>query len=120
MEPTSQPLICHICHQQLLPTYYFCPNCGNKVNTPPLGTSIPTQIGLYVFSIILPMIGFILVTKWPGIIYFKSKDRKTKRIGIIAWVLLVISTVVTIYLAYVWTLETINSVTASINADMGF
>lgn len=117
-QPASQ--ICSICHASILPSYYFCPNCGNKVNTPPLSTSITTQIGIYAFSIILPMIGFILVTKWPGVQYFKSKDEKTKKIGIIAWSLLILSTLITIWLAYIWTLDTIQSVSQSINTDMGF
>ncbi len=122
MEPSSQPALtlCPVCHQTLLPSYYYCPNCGTKVNAKPLSTSLWAQAGLYLFSIILPMIGFIFVTKWQGSRYFNSLDPKLKRIGLIAWILLLISTIVTIYLAYVWTLETINSVTASINTDMGF
>ncbi|MES2223823.1 MAG: hypothetical protein V4469_02730 [Patescibacteria group bacterium] len=122
MESSSQPTsqTCSFCHQSLLPSYYFCPNCGNKVNTPPLSTSIPTQIGIYAFSIILPLICFIFVTRWPGMQYLKSKDEKAKKIGITAWILIVLSTIVTIWLAYVWTLDTIQSVTQSINTDMGF
>lgn len=117
--PQFTPQLCSVCHQPLLSSYYFCPNCGTKVNTPPLSTTLATQIGIYTFSIILPMIGFILVTKWPGVKYFKSKDKKIKKIGIIAWALLILSTIITIWLAYIWTLDTIQSLTQSINTDMG-
>jgi hypothetical protein len=48
----------------------------------------------------------------------KSSDQKTKRIGIIAWTLLILSTVVTIWLAYVWTEDAIQSSVNSINLDM--
>jgi len=109
--------ICRICHQPILLTYYFCPNCGAKVNEVPLSTSIGTQVWIYIQSIILPMVLFIFITKWPGVKYFKSDDPKTKRIGQVAWVLLILSTVFTIWLAYVWTQATIQSSLNSINAD---
>lgn len=66
------------------------------------------------------MIGFILVTKWRGNKYFKSQDPKAKQIGQIAWALLIISTIVTIWLAYVWTQAAIQSSIDSINADFNF
>ena len=109
---------CSVCHQPILPQYYFCPNCGAKINTAPLSTSIGTQLGMYAFSIILPMMGFIFVTRWPGMKYFKSHDSKTKMIGEVAWTLLILSTIITIWLAYVWTEETIQSSVSSINASL--
>jgi hypothetical protein len=111
--------ICTVCHQPILSTYYFCPNCGTKINEAPLSTTVGTQAWIYAFSIILPMILFIFITKWPGIKYFKSNDPKAHRIGQIAWVLLIASTVVTIWLAYVWTEQTIQSSINSINTDFG-
>jgi hypothetical protein len=80
--------ICSFCHQPILPQYYFCPNCGAKINSAPLSTTVGTQAWIYAFSIILPMILFIFVTRWPGVKYFKSSDRKAKLIGQIAWALL--------------------------------
>lgn len=112
------PALCPVCHQPLLPEYYFCPNCGNKLHAPPLSTSVGTQVWIYFFSVILPLICFLAVTKWPGVKYVKSSDQKTKRIGIIAWTLLILSTVVTIWLAYVWTEDAIQSSVNSINLDM--
>lgn len=119
MESFTQSNICQICHQPILPQYYFCPNCGAKINSAPLSTTTGTQIWIYIFSIILPMICFIFVTKWPGIKYFKSPDPKAKKIGQIAWALLILSTVVTIYLVYVGTQQLIQSSIDSINMDFG-
>jgi hypothetical protein len=52
--------------------------------------------------------------------YFKSNDPKAKRIGEIAWVLLILSTIITIWFAYVLTQEAIQSSVNSINADLSF
>ena len=109
--------ICPTCHQPVLPQYYFCPNCGAKINEAPLSTTAGTQAWIYLFSIILPMICFIFVTRWPGIKYYKSSDPKTHRIGQIAWALLIISTIITIGLVYMWTEQMIRSSINSINTD---
>ena len=114
-----EPNICLVCHQSLLPQYYYCPNCGTKVNSAPLSTTPLTQTWIYALSIVLPMILFIFVTKWPGIKYFKSSDPKAKRIGEIAWTLIILSTIITIWLGYVWTEQMIQSQISSINADFG-
>jgi len=110
--------VCPYCHQPILPSYYFCPNCGTKLNVPPLSTSVGAQAWLYIFSIILPVMCFIFVTRWQGWKYYKSEDPKTKQIGTIAIALLILSTLVTIWYAYVWTQDAIQSSVASINADM--
>ena len=110
---------CPVCHQPILPQYFFCPNCGAKINSAPLSTTSGTQAWIYAFSIILPMICFIFVTKWPGMKYYKSNDLKTHRIGQIAWVLLILSTILTIWLVYIWTQQMIQSSINSINTDFG-
>ena len=112
--------VCPTCHQPVLSAYYFCPNCGTKLGREkPLSTTIGTQIGIYAFSIVLPMICFIFVTRWPGVRYFKSKDPKEKQIGQIAWALLILSTIFVIWLAVVWTQDYIQSTVSSINNDLG-
>src|ERR1700679_2412971 len=73
--------VCTYCHQPLLPTYYYCPNCGTKVSGGELSTSLFTQAWIYIFSAILPVMGFIMVTKWPAIKYYRSVDPKAKNIG---------------------------------------
>lgn len=120
MDLQQNILICSVCHQPLLPSYYFCPNCGTKINQAPLSTSVATQIGIYAFSIALPWILYIMISKWPALKYAKSKDPKTRQIGIIAIALLVLSTILTIYLAYVWTQSAIQSSVNSINTDLSF
>jgi hypothetical protein len=116
--PDASSQICAICHQLLLPEYYFCPNCGTPVHAPPLSTDASTQAGIYAHSVILPMILFLSISKWKGYRYFKSEDPKVKQVGTIATVLLIASTVITFYLAYVWTTEAINASVSSINSDM--
>jgi hypothetical protein len=111
--------ICAVCHQPILPQYYFCPNCGAKIHEAPLSTTTGTQAWIYAFSIILPMICFIFVTRWPGMKYYKSDDPKIKKIGQIAWALLILSTIVTIVLIYFWTQQLIQSQINSINTDFG-
>jgi hypothetical protein len=118
MEPNPIPPTCSVCHQPVLATYYFCPNCGNNLNQAPLSTSLWSQVSLYAFSLILPMILFLFVTKWPGVKYLRSEDKKTKNIGIIACTILAVSTILTIWLAYVWTQSAIQSSVNSINTDM--
>ena len=111
---------CKICHQPILPQYYFCPNCGAKINEAPLSVTLGMQAWIYAFSIVLPMILFIFITKWPGVKYYKSPDPKAKLIGQIAWALLILSTILTIWFAYVWTEQTIQSTVNSINTDFNF
>jgi len=119
MEPNS-PELCPVCHQPILPSYYFCPNCGAKLRTAPLSTTTSAQIRLYAFSIILPMICFIFVTRWQGVKYFKSGDPKAKQIGQVAWALLILSTIITVWLVVVWTQNYINSTVAGLNTDLNF
>ncbi len=116
---TMEPNICQVCHQPILSTYYFCPNCGAKVNEPPLKTDTSSQVKIYLFSVVLPMICFIFVTKWPGLKYYKSNDAKAKRIGQIAFTLLVVSTIATIVFAYTWTQSVVQEQINSINTDFG-
>jgi heme/copper-type cytochrome/quinol oxidase subunit 2 len=111
--------ICPNCHQPILPTYFFCPNCGAKINEAPLATDTSAQILLYAFSIILPMMGFIFITRWKGNKYAKSEDPKTKLIGQIAWTIIIISTILTIWFVYVEVQNFIQSTLSGINADFG-
>jgi len=110
--------VCSVCHQPILPQYYFCPNCGAKLNSAPLSTTVATQAWIYALSIVLPMILFIFITRWPGLRYIRSSDPKAKKTGYIALSLLILSTIVTLWLVVVWTQETIQSTVNSINTDM--
>jgi hypothetical protein len=111
------------CHQPILPSYYFCPNCGTRVGgkETPLETTLEAQVKMYALSIFQPMILFILYSKWHGIKYLKSDEPKARRIGQIACGLLILSTVATAWLgyqSYVWMTEALQtSITNSINTD---
>jgi hypothetical protein len=100
--PMPQVAICPRCHFSVKPEYYFCPNCGAKLTDAPLATDSMTQMLIYGFSIILPLIAYLAITKWPGIKYLRSQDEKAKQIGIIALGLLIVSSVIMFWLTYVW------------------
>ncbi len=119
--PADRPVppACPSCHQPVLPTYYFCPNCGANLRPAPLKTDTISQIELYLFSIVLPMIAFLAVGKWQGLKYLKSKDPKEKQIGMIAWALMIISTIIVIWYTVVWTQNYIQETVNSINVDLG-
>lgn len=129
MEPTQgeQPTIdqnslsCRVCHQDILPQFYFCPNCGTKIAEPPLLTTFSSQLGLYLFSAILPLICFLFVTKWKGFSYIRSQDAKARTVGFIAFTTLVLSTILTSWYAYTYTQKITQSLlksqTSGVNLD---
>ena len=93
--------ICPQCHQPVMPEYYFCPNCGKKLDDAPLSTSIGAQIWLYTYSlIIMPVTCYLVYTHWKGWKYFKSDDPKARNMGIVAIVLLAISFILIIWSTY--------------------
>jgi Double zinc ribbon len=106
-------MLCPQCHQPVTPTEYFCPNCGKKLNEPGLSTSITAQILLYGFSIGLPIIAFLAITKWQAIDYVKSPDPKAQQMGWIAIALLVISTFVTGWYAWIGIKNFLQSATST-------
>lgn len=107
--PTEVPVIlrCPVCHQSVEEKFYFCPNCGKSLREKPLSTSLGTQLWIYAFSIILPVIAYLAISYWPGIKYWRSGDPKAQEVGVIATVLLVISSIVTFWLAIVWIQQTV-------------
>jgi hypothetical protein len=88
-------LTCPACHQSVNPEYYFCPNCGKNLKEKITPISVLTQIGIYALSILLPPLGL-----WPGIKYLIKGGTQAKTIGVVAIILTVISTIVTIWLIY--------------------
>jgi len=112
--------MCPLCHLAVRPEYFFCPNCGTNLRPAPLPTSSEAQLKLYAFSVILPLICFVFVSKWRGIAYLRSPDERTRSIGYIATFLLVLSTVVTIWYAVVWTQSEIQQSVSDVNSEMSF
>lgn len=109
------PLYCPQCHQPVSPMDYFCPNCGKKLSEPGLSTTIGAQVLLYGFSIVLPIICYLAITKWEGIKYARSDDPKAQQMGWIAIALLTISSIVVIW----WTTQWINGFIQSQTSTAG-
>ncbi|MGB7957433.1 MAG: zinc ribbon domain-containing protein [Minisyncoccia bacterium] len=120
--PTA--LICPVCHEPVLPTYYFCPNCGAKLaNAKPLSISVGTQAWIYIFSIILPAIAFLAIKYWPGVKYLQSPDWERKQVGIVAIVLMVASTALLTWWGIVWIEGFVSSSTGGLmggTSNLGF
>lgn len=90
MEKTAS--ICPNCHQPILESYYFCPNCGYNLKEKLMPVSAVMQIGLYALAIFLPPLGL-----WPGIKYAMKKNPQARWVGIITIILTLASTVLTIW-----------------------
>lgn len=98
--------ICSVCHQIILPEYYFCPNCGNNLREALRPVSIVNQIGLYILAIFLPPLGL-----WPGVKYLMKKGKQPKLVGVITIVLTIVSTILTI----MFTFKFLNNYLSQIN-----
>ncbi len=122
--PSPSTLLCPICHEPVLPTFYFCPNCGTKlVGAKPLSTSVATQAGIYLFSLILPAIAFLAIKYWPGMKYLRSPDWEKKQIGIVAIILMAASTIALTWWGIVFVEGYIQSITGGLmggTSNFGF
>ncbi len=118
----TMPAICPECHLPVRPEFYFCPNCGKRLSEPPLATDLGSQLWLYVFSAILPVICYLAVSYWQGIKYARSSDPAARRIGWIAIAIISISTIITFWLAAVWINGLLQSATSSLGSvgNLGF
>lgn len=94
-------MLCPRCFQPVLPGYHFCPNCGKKLSEPGLSTSVTSQFLLYGFSIVLPIICYLAISRWQGIKYIQSADPKAQQMGWIALALIIISSIITFWWAWI-------------------
>jgi len=106
MEATTA---CPKCNLPNLAVFYFCPNCGKSLRSKPLSTSLSTQIGIYILSLLLPPLGL-----WPGIKYLFQKKNNAKIIGVAAVVLTLISTGITVYFG----MKLLNQFTRELNTQL--
>lgn len=86
---------CPKCAGSISENDYFCPHCGKKIKTPPISTSLGTQILAYLVAVFAPPFGL-----WYTYRYFKNGDKLSKNIAIATIILTIVSLVVT-----VWTTE---------------
>lgn len=84
---------CPYCKANVPSSDFFCPACGKKLKEKPPSTSTSRQILIYLLSVFLPPLGI-----WPAIKYLRQSDEKSKKIGLAAIILTVISIVITIWL----------------------
>jgi len=101
--------ICPVCHQAVLDTYYFCPNCGHGLKEKPTPVSILTQVGLYVLAIFLPPFGL-----YPGIKYLKKNFHQAKMVGLITTALTLVSTFVMIWWIFYFMNKYLNEVSGAL------
>lgn len=101
--------LCPFCHFPIIETFFFCPNCGKKLKEVPPATTIAKQIGIYALSVFLPPLGL-----WPGIKYLMQPDQKAKTIGMVAIVLTLVSTLVTVWIA----LSMVNQINQTFNFQL--
>jgi hypothetical protein len=99
--------LCRFCNSPVSSNFFFCPTCGKKLHEPPI--TIAKQISVYAISILFPPLGL-----WPGIRYVMQKDEKTRTVGIIAIILTIVSTIITIWLF----MNTLSSITSGIGMPL--
>lgn len=112
--------VCPMCHQPIQLEWYFCPNCGKALKEKPLSTSYGTQAWIYALSIAMPWLAFLTLGYWPGVKYLRSKDENAKQIGIIACILVGVSTVIMVWLLVVWTQQLVQSSLNDVGNISGF
>lgn len=88
MEPN---LTCPTCKQPTQLVWNFCPNCGTTLRKKPLSTSFSKQLFIYLLSFFIPVLGFRYAFQ-----YLKQEDKKSRIIGIITFLVTVISIGITI------------------------
>lgn len=97
---------CPACHAGVAPDAIFCPHCGRKLREELTVWKIISAVFIGLF---LPPLGF-----FTGFRYLKSKDERTRQVGILAIGLTIISLVFTSIL----TVKFMGEVNSQINSQM--
>ena len=85
-------MVCPACNASVQSSANFCPNCGRQFRTVPPATTVSRQIIVYLVSFIAAPFGL-----WYAWKYLRQDDNKSKKIGIVAIALTVISAAITIW-----------------------
>lgn len=94
METQSAGAICPSCKSPVLAAAYFCSSCGRQLRDKPLAATLSKKIIAYSVSLFLPPFGL-----WYAWKYLKRADYESRKIGIIAAALTVISILAAAWLA---------------------
>ena len=98
---------CPSCGSAIPAIAYFCFNCGKPLRDKPPAITLSRQIVVYLISLFLPPFGF-----WYAWKYLKRADHESRKIGIIAVILTMISIMFSI-----WAFEGfVNSVNQSLRS----
>ena len=106
MEPQ---LTCPYCRGNVSLSDYFCPGCGKNLKAKPQSTTFAKQLLIYFISVFLPPLGI-----WPAVKYLRQPDEKSKKIGLVALLLTLISIVLTGWL----TISLINSFNQQLGSQL--
>src|SRR3990167_11491063 len=102
---------CPTCNKAVTPADYFCPQCGRKLKDQPPATTISRQIIVYAVSFFLPPFGLI-----PAIGYLRQKDSKSKKIGLVA----IFLTILSILLSFWFTTRVLKLFNQQLNNQLNF
>lgn len=98
---------CKECGHEISDEALACPNCGKPQANRHPSVSLSTQITVYSVSLFLPPFGLWYVWK-----YLKQKDSQSKKIGLAALILTIISLI-----AMIWFTEKfVNSFNQALNS----
>lgn len=98
---------CKECGHEIFDEVLACPNCGKPQRDKFPSVSLSRQIIVYSVSLFLPPFGLWHVWK-----YLRQKDGKSKKIGIAALILTIISIIITIW----FTEKLVNSINQALNS----
>jgi hypothetical protein len=85
-------MLCSACNAFIPSSANFCPNCGRRLRAIPPATTLSRQTIVYLISFFLAPFGLWFAWK-----YLKQDDIRSKKIGIVAIALTVISVAITFW-----------------------
>jgi hypothetical protein len=85
-------MVCSACNASVPSSANFCPNCGKGLRAIPPATTLSRQIIVYLISFFVAPFGL-----WYAWKYLKQEDIKSRKIGIAAIALTVISIAITFW-----------------------